>query len=255
VLLNGAGGATPRTSTVIAGSGNTISVAQPSGGQIFTGWTVNGQAAGWKQPLNFTAAENATIGAQFATPPVYDDLPPDHPAYEAVRQLSARHLILGYGNGDFGPENELLRAQIAVMIVRAMGWSGEQATNPFTDGGGITPELWNAVATLAARNIAHGYDADTYGPNDRVLQAQAISLITRTMVAQGYWDYQPDNPALYTAVPASTGHRVDLATFVHYAGALPDMPTDQPFASWNQPANRGWFARAFWQALDSYSGR
>jgi hypothetical protein len=88
-----------------------------------------------------------------------------------------------------------------------------------------------------------------------VLQAQAISLITRTMVAQGYWDYQPDDLTLYTAVPASAGHRIDLATFVHYAGALPDVPTNQPFTAWNQAANRGWFAQTLWQALDSHLGR
>jgi hypothetical protein len=97
--------------------------------------------------------------------------------------------------------------------------------------------------------------ATSYGPNNRVLQAQAISLIARTMVAQGYWEYQPDNPALYTAVPVSAGHRIDLATFVHYAGALPDVPTNQSFAEWNQAATRGWFARALWQALDSHFGR
>ena len=32
----------------------------------------------------------------------------------------------------------------------------------------IDPELWNGVAILAARNIARGYDADTYGPNNKV---------------------------------------------------------------------------------------
>ena len=74
------------------------------------------------------------------------------------------------------------------------------------------------------------------------------------MVAKGYWQYQPDNPALYAAVPASAGHRIDLATFVHYAARLPDVPEDQSFADWNQPANRGWFARALWQAFDSYFG-
>jgi glucose/arabinose dehydrogenase len=254
VLLNGGGGATPRTSTVIAGSANTLSVV-PSAGQLFTGWTVGGQAAGWAQPLNLTASEHTAIVASFAVPPNYADLPPGHPAREAARQLGARGLVRGYGNGNFGPEDELLRAQIAVLLVRAMGWSGEQAENPFTDGGGIDPELWDAVAILAARDIARGYSATSYGPNNRVLQAQAISLIARTMVAQGYWEYQPDNPALYTAVPVSAGHRIDLATFVHYAGALPDVPTNQSFAEWNQAATRGWFARALWQALDSHFGR
>jgi subtilisin family serine protease len=185
----------------------------------------------------------------------FSDVPTDHPYYEAITTLATEGVIRGYGNGRYGPGDTTLRAQMAVLLVRAMGWSGEQAENPFTDGGGIDPELWDAVAILAARDIARGYSATSYGPNNRVLQAQAISLIARTMVAQGYWEYQPDNPALYTAVPVSAGHRIDLATFVHYAGALPDVPTNQSFAEWNQAATRGWFARALWQALDSHFGR
>jgi PKD repeat protein len=253
IAHNFAGQPAPFSSTVILGSHNTVSTTAP-GGMVLTMWMVNDQAAGWAPGLSLLADGDKTIAATFGTPPQYDDVAASHSAYRAVSELGARGLLKGYGDGRFGPEDKLLRAQIAVLLVRALGWGGEQHPNPFTDGGGIAPELWDAVATLAARGIARGYDADTYGPNDQVLQAQAISLIARTMVAQGYWQYQPDNPALYPAVPASAGHRVDLATFAHYAGALPDVPTDQPFAAWNQPATRGWFARALWQALDSYWG-
>ncbi len=253
IYLTGVGGTTPFSSTVIAGSANTVS-ALPPDGQLFTGWTINGQPSGWASPLTFASIEDATVVGQFAPPPIYSDVPPGSAAYEATRQLGARGLVRGYTDGRFGPDDQLLRAQIAVLLVRAMGWSGEQHPNPFTDDNGLTGELWSAVATLASRNIARGYTDTTYGPNDWVLYAQAVSLITRTMVAQGYWQYQPDDPNLYPAVPASAGHRVDLATFVHYTGALPDVPADQPFATWNQPANRGWFARALWQALDSYFG-
>jgi hypothetical protein len=46
ILLNGAGGASPRTSTVIAGSLNTVSTMVPGDGQRFVGWAVDGLAAG-----------------------------------------------------------------------------------------------------------------------------------------------------------------------------------------------------------------
>ena len=37
------------------------------------------------------------------------------------------------------------------------------------------------------------------------------------------------------------------------AGALPDYPnTGADFTNWDQPSVRGWFARALWQALNSY---
>ena len=254
VYLTGVGGTTPFSSTVIAGSANTISTIPPAW-QTFTGWTIGGQASGWASPLTFAATEDASVVAQFTTPPTYSDVPSGNAAYEAARQLGARGLVKGYTDGRFGPDDQLLRSQIAALLVRAMGWSGEQHPNPFTDGNGVNGDLWTAVATLASRHIAYGYTATTYGPNDQVTYAQAISLIARTMVAQGYWQKQPDDPALYRDVPASAGHRVDLATFVHYAGALPDVPTDQSFATWNEPATRAWFARALWQALDSYFGR
>lgn len=187
---------------MIAGSANTVS-ATPPAGTILIGWAINGQPAGWALPLTLVADGNAAVVASFAAPPAYPDVPPGHPAYAATRQLGARGLVRGYADGRFGPDDRLLRAQIAALLVRAMGRGGERHPNPFTDGGGITPELWQAVATLAARNIARGYDADTCGPNDPVTQAQAISLTARTLVAEGHWQPQPDDPALYPAVPAS----------------------------------------------------
>ena len=73
------------------------------------------------------------------------------------------------------------------------------------------------------------------------------------MVERGYW--QPasrDNPSIYPNVPASTGHRLDLVTYVQNTGSLPDHPANATWASWNAPATRGWFARVLWQALDNF---
>lgn len=74
------------------------------------------------------------------------------------------------------------------------------------------------------------------------------------MVMEGYRQQQPDNPNLYTNVPASSGRRSDIATFIYYAGVLPDYPTNGPFPVWNQSATRSWFSRARYQAPDSTFG-
>ena len=57
-----------------------------------------------------------------------------------------------------------------------------------------------------------------------------------------------DDPAIYPNVPESSGHRLDLVTFVQNAGAVPDLPADGDFAAYDQPASRGFYARALWQA-------
>lgn len=73
------------------------------------------------------------------------------------------------------------------------------------------------------------------------------------MVVKGYWiAADVDDPTVYPNVPASSGHRLDLVTFVRNAGALPGWSTNASWASWDRPATRGWFALALWQALSSY---
>jgi hypothetical protein len=85
-----------------------------------------------------------------------------------------------------------------------------------------------------------------------VVYAQVISFITRGMVVKGYWQ-QPENPALYPNIPADSGYRQDTATYVHYAGALPDTSNvNGAWSGWDQLAPRGWFAEAEWRAFNSY---
>jgi hypothetical protein len=99
-------------------------------------------------------------------------------------------------------------------------------------------------ADCAARGLTY----PCYGPNDDVTYAQTISFITRTMLVKGYWVDQPGAPLPYTGVPAA--HATDLAIFHFYTGGLADAPATT--GAWSSAANRGWFAQALWQALDSY---
>ncbi len=190
----------------------------------------------------------------------FSDVPPSHQYYQAITSLATQGVIKGYADGRYGPEDTTLRAQMAVLIVRAMGWSGDQQPNPFNDGGALSPELWAAVATLAAKPypcgkptpclVATGYGGGKFGPNDKVLHAQTISFITRAMVARGTWQLQPDNdPGLYPSVAIASGHRQDVLTYYHYAGVLPGTTARGTWDAAFQPSTRGWFAQALYQAL------
>jgi glucose/arabinose dehydrogenase len=181
---------------------------------------------------------------------IFSDVPPTHPAYEAIGELAVRGIVRGYGDGRFGPDDISLRAQMAALIARAMGWSGEVHTNPFPDRGPVDDELWAAVATLAARGVALGYEDGTYNPTGDVLHIQVISFISRAMVVQGRWTAATaDDPTIYPNVQIAARDRLDLVTYVRNAGAIPDRPADQNWADWDTPATRGWFARVLWQAI------
>ena len=50
----------------------------------------------------------------------FPDVPSNHPYVSAIGELSARGIIGGYTNGNFGPEDPVMRQQFAKMIVKTL---------------------------------------------------------------------------------------------------------------------------------------
>lgn len=228
--------------------------ANPAPNYLFIGWRLNGLPVGWANPLTLTADKDYSVEAQFVPRLNFADTA-GSPYLTAIIELSSRGIIRGYGDGNFGPQDNTLRAQMAALIARAMGWDLEDHGNGFSDRDGVDAALWRNVGTLAFYGVARGYRDGTYDPTGKVLYAQSISFITRAMVAKGYWEMQEDNGGYYPNVPSESGHRQDIVTYVHYAGALPGTSQlNGPFPNWNQPSTREWFAEALWRALNSHFG-
>lgn len=179
----------------------------------------------------------------------FPDVPESHPYHDAIRALTALGIIHGYEDGTFGPANNVLRAQMAALIARAMGWSSEDYSTGFTDQEGVDAALWRNVGALAYYGVARGYGDGTYNPTGPVLHAQTVSFITRAMVAMDFWAYQQDDGTVYANVPQGSGHRQDLATYAFYVGGVSGRPANQPWVDWDTPGSRGWFAQVLWDAL------
>jgi hypothetical protein len=154
--------------------------ATPATGALFVGWTVDGVAQGWSPTLIVTLRADRRVEARFAPRPAFGDLATDARAADPIAQLAARGIIRGYGDGSYGPADPILRAQMAALIVRALGWDGAAGgPAPFDDRDGVDAELWRAIGTLATRGIARGYGDGTYHPRDPVLHIQAVSFVAR----------------------------------------------------------------------------
>ncbi len=228
---------------------------------VFTGWKLDGVFVGWANPLTLTMNTDHTMEATFVPVPIFGDVPGGKAYTDPVLHLAARDIIRGCDQLAtprlYCPADLTARAQMAALIARASGWDAEDHATAFPDrcdagGGCIDDALWRNVGTVAFYNVARGYLGGTYDPFGDVLHAQTISFITRAMITKGYWNLQPVDGS-YTNVPGTSGHRQDIATFVHYAGALPDYPNlSGNFANWDQASTRAWFARTLWQALNSY---
>lgn len=258
VAANGPGAVDSNPTVGAVSLGSTVTLtARPNAGAVLVDWTVDGVSRGWADPLLLEMDTSHVVVANFAPRATFGDLP-DGAIGEAIGQLATRDIARGYGDGTFGPRDTVLRAQIAGFLVRAMGWDGERHPPTFSDQGQVDDDLWGTVGTLAHHGVAQGYGDGTYQPAGELLHIQAVSVIARAMVARGYWTQATvDDGTIYPNVPAGSGHRLDLITFVQNAGAIPDRPVANRAAwdDWNTPSSRGWFALLLWQALDARFGR
>lgn len=272
-VTNGSDGKVIANGASISQGGVVSFAATPAANNVFLGWTVDGSFVGFANPLKLSLSKNRTVRADFAPRPTFADVPTTNPAYEAVIQLAARGFIRGTSSTTFAPSSPVLRAQAAALVGRTLDFTSAPSNgNPFPDrcasansGNCVDDELWGYVASLAANGIAKGYPdmatckaagttAACYLPRNPVLGVQVVSFITRAFVAKGYWVQETTDTGIYSNVPANTGERLDLVTFVKNAGDLPGLPSSGAFTGYDQAATRGFFARALFQAYSVYFG-
>jgi hypothetical protein len=119
------------------------------------------------------------VGTAFA----FTDVDAGHPYSTAVSDLFARGVVSGYADGSFRPENPMLRAQFAKMIVGALKIDPDSGgESPFTDlGPDLSPDGYprRYVAAAYASGITEGRTPTHFFPYFEVSRAQAITMIAR----------------------------------------------------------------------------
>jgi hypothetical protein len=82
----------------------------------------------------------------------------------------------GYPDGTFKPDNNITRAEFAVLLVKAFTL-GKKDGKIFAD----TANHWakDDIATAASDGIVGGYDVERFGPDDLITREQMASMIVR----------------------------------------------------------------------------
>lgn len=237
-----------------------IDVAYPGSGWLFTGWRYDGQKMGWANGVTIRMNGGHAMEATFGQAQSFNDVPPGNAAYNAVGALAARNIIAGYGDGNFGVNDYVQRAQMAAFLDRGIpsaysgtclaqySWDCESwSDSNFQDIGGLAASLQRNIRTIAHYGVTYGCTSTTFCPTATVTQGEVIAFISRAMVNRGYWVMQPDNPSIY---PGISQFRQEVVTYYAY--------TNGTGIAWNtgstSPATRGWVAIHWWKALDSYFG-
>ncbi len=100
-----------------------------------------------------------------------------HWAKDYINTLYYDDIVSGYGDGRFGPDDKLTRAQIVKIALLAFDHTEENnGENPFTD---LTLSDWyfNYVLAAAEQEIVTGYNDKTFRPNAEVTRAEALKIV------------------------------------------------------------------------------
>ena len=91
---------------------------------------------------------------------------------EAIEVLQAVGVMVGDDNGNFNPDEEVTRNEMAVIMCNLLNYTASSYANtaPFTD---VADWAEPYVAACWTNGITAGYDATTYGGSDTVTTAQA----------------------------------------------------------------------------------
>lgn len=106
-------------------------------------------------------------------------------AEEAVNALHSRGVVYGITEDLFAPERDITRAEFITLLMRGFELIGEDAVCNFDD---VPDGSWYypAVAMASSMGIVSGYDAHTFGANDKVSRQDMAAMVVRLMSKLGF---------------------------------------------------------------------
>jgi len=103
-------------------------------------------------------------------------------AREAVAIAVQEGIVTGYADGTFRPDAYITRAEMAVMIARALGMAvGAEIRTAFADDQEIPAWAKGAVEALRQQGIIQGREGNRFSPRDTATRAEAAVMLLRMM--------------------------------------------------------------------------
>jgi hypothetical protein len=127
---------------------------------------------------NCGATKTETIAAITCQHTAFADVAQAAWYHNALDYVLTNHLMSGYGNGKFGPDDNLSRAQMVQILYNREGQPSVSTSSGFTD---VVSNAWFSKSiTWAAQNgIVGGYGNGKFGPDDNITREQLAVILWR----------------------------------------------------------------------------
>ena len=155
--------------------------------------------------LGLTAAMISGLMVMGSSAASYADVTSENNV-EAIEVLEAVGIMIGDENGNFNPDQNVTRNEMAVVMANLMEYNvaSYKNTSPFTD---VPAWAEPYVAACYTNGITSGYSDTIYGGSDTVTTAQAALML---MKALGYFQYASDFGGDWQLATTRQGNAIDL---------------------------------------------
>ncbi len=110
----------------------------------------------------------------------YTDVPSGSWYEEAIRWADSTGVVLGYGDGTFGPDDPITREQMAAMLWRYAGKpQAESSLADFTDGEETSQWAESAMVWAVEQGLIEGMGNAQLNPQGQATRAQAATILMR----------------------------------------------------------------------------
>lgn len=153
--------------------------------------------------------------------PKFKDVSTANGFYKAIAAMAEKKMISGYGDGRFGPNDPITRAQMASILVKAFDlprYSFSSGNNPFSDVKNATGHNPN-ILSIYRLGITTGTEPDKFSPNTSITRGQAAKMLLTAEEAKSQivtiradefgwekynlFDVNENESAVFNAVPGS----------------------------------------------------
>jgi len=125
-----------------------------------------------------------------ALPNPFDDVAAGTWYYNAVKWAAANGIVKGYGNGKFGPADNITREQLATIldnyaVFARLDLPAVKEYQAFADDKSIAGYAGGAVERLFKAGVISGKPGNIFDPKGKATRAEVASMLTRYVTASG----------------------------------------------------------------------
>lgn len=180
----------------------------------------------------------------------FPDVPTNHTYADEIRYIQSKGYVNGYTDGNYYPENSMIRATISKIVIEAKfsdseinsclqdeGYLDESSSKPilFPDVA-VTNKFAQYICMVKKHGIAHGYSDGLYRPQREITLEESLKITMRAL---------------------DSSHNIDekapLSEYVSRMNAKNARPSTISLSEVNPIINRGEYAHLIQMIIDNYN--